>query len=145
MSSSPSLQRLTTTIRTICHSQPVVLAYLFGSHARGTVDADSDIDLAILADASLLPLQRSELRFRLMRTLAEELNVPLEQIDLIILQDVPSLLQHNVIRNGRVLFARETSARREFELAVERRYDDESPYLEREADITVKRILSHTA
>ncbi|MDB5310173.1 MAG: nucleotidyltransferase [Gemmataceae bacterium] len=143
MSSNPALQRLPAAIQAICRAHPVVLAYLFGSHARGTADSESDVDIAVLADESLTPLARSELRFRLMRTLAENLALPLEQIDLILLQDVPSLLQRNVIRGGSVLFARDTRARREFELFVDRRYEDESPDLEREATITVERILSH--
>lgn len=145
MSSSSSPTGLSPTLADVCRSHPVVLGYLFGSHARGTADADSDIDVAVLADPGLSPNERLNLRFRLMRHLAEVLDHPLDQIDIIVLQDVPSLLQYNVIRTGQPVFERDPAARHTFELSVERRYDDERPYLERETTITLQRILSRTA
>lgn len=121
------------------------LAFLHGSLARGKADAESDIDIGILASASLDKAQRYELRIRLMRSLADTLNMPLEKIDLVILQDVPVLLQFHVIRNGIVLFERDRSERIAYALRVEQFYDDERYYLERESQATIDRILSRPA
>ena len=130
------------SIREICASHPVMLAYLFGSHARSSADAESDIDIAVLADASLSKDERLDLRFRLRIALAESLRLDLEMIDIIVLQDVPILLQYNVIRTGRVLYARDANTRSDFQLRVEQLYEDEAPYLERESAITLQRILA---
>jgi uncharacterized protein len=138
-----SIQRLRQSIKPVLHSQPVVLAYVFGSVARGTADSESDLDIAVLTLPSLSKEQRFDLRLKLHRLLAEALHVDLEQVDLIILQDVPTLLQYNVLRNGQLLFALSPSVHHAFELSVEQRYEDESPYLEREAKMTIERILSH--
>lgn len=121
----------------------VRIAYLHGSHVRGSVDEESDIDIGILAAPSLDKHARFRLRLRLMSAVADALRVPLEKIDLVILQDVPVLLQFNIIRNGIVLFERDHSERIHFELRVEQAYDDERYYLERESKATVQRILSH--
>lgn len=142
MLANGSLHRLLPPIRSACHREPVDLAYLFGSHARGTADAESDIDVAVLAHPTLSNEQRLRLRLRLLRSLADTLGLPIDRLDVVVLQDVPALLQLNVIRTGQVVFG-EAAARRSFELGVERRYEDESPYLDREADLTLDRILSH--
>ena len=133
------------SITAICQAQPVVLAYLFGSYARGTADAESDVDLAILADPLLTRSQRRELRFLLMCQFADALRLPLERLDLIVLQDVPILLQHNVVRGGQILFAADADTRREFEIGVECAYDDEAPALARDAERTLERLLSPAA
>lgn len=50
-----------SSVASICREEPVLLVYLFGSHARGTPDAESDLDIAILADASFSTAERSAL------------------------------------------------------------------------------------
>jgi len=123
----------------------VHLAYLHGTRACGRADQESDIDIGILAAPSLDKGERFKLRIRLMRALADTLHEYLEKIDLIILQDVPVLLQFNVVRKGILLFGRTRQEKIEYELQVEREYDDERYYLQREADITINRILSRPA
>lgn len=137
-----SPRALVSKVRAVCGAQHVPLAYLFGSHARGVVDTESDIDLAVLAAPQLSKEERHRLRLDLTRTLAEALQVPLERIDVVVLQDVPVLLQYNVIRTGRVLTASDQSLRRAYEVDVERRYEDDRPLLEQETELTLTRILS---
>lgn len=145
MTSALSLAGLTQQVNAACQSEPVLLVYLFGSHARGTADEESDIDLAVLATPDLTPEERRELRFRLMRACADALGMPLERIDLVVLQDVPVLLRYNILRGGRLLFARDLALHHEFLLDTERRYADERPFLDREADLTIERILTRSA
>lgn len=135
----------TQPIADACRPEPVVLAYLFGSHARGTADAESDIDIAVLADPHLPAEARAELRLHLMQTFAEALHVPVERLDVVVLQDAPLLLRYNVVRGGRPLFTRDAAARRAFERSVERSYDDQRLSLAQEADRTLDRLLSPAA
>jgi predicted nucleotidyltransferase len=124
--------------------KPVSLVYLFGSHARGTADAESDIDVAILADPHLLKSERVQLRLDLLASLEHALSVPMEAIDVVVLQDVPVLLRYNVIRSGKVLLQRAAATRAAFEYEVEGLYDDERPMLDLEADLTLARLASRT-
>lgn len=145
MAPTQPVPRLAAKIADVCRRHPVVLVYLFGSHARGDADSESDVDLAVLVDASLTPLQRHRLRLRLLRDAADALDLPLEHLDVVTLQDVPVLLQYNVLRTGQLLFAKTPAARQAFERSVEQRYEDVRPYLEREAELTLQRILSRPA
>jgi len=142
---SPSRTGLRARLAAVCRKHPVTLAYLFGSHARGTADAESDIDVAVVAQPSLSRGDRQRLRFRLLRACDDALPLPHARIDIVVLQDVPILLQYNVVRSGRVLFAETENVRRAFEVEVERRYEDEQPLLDQEAALTVDRILAHAA
>lgn len=130
--------------KTLGRDSDVRLAYLHGSHARGYSDAESDVDIAVLADPSLSKDQRYDLRIKLMGAVAECPDMPSKKIDLVILQDVPVLLQFNIIRNRIVLFERDRNERISYELRVEQAYDDEQYYLERESQVIMQRIFSRS-
>lgn len=136
---------IATLKKTLERDSDVRLAYLHGSHAREYSDAESDIDIAVLADPSLSKEHRYDLRIRLIGAIAECPDIPFDKIDLIILQDVSVLLQFNVIRNRIVLVERDRSERISYELHVEQAYDDEQYYLERESKVIMQRILSYPA
>lgn len=136
---------LPAAVRKVCARHPIVLAYLFGSQASGHADAESDCDIAVLAEASLSKEERFTLRLRLMRELSEEIGCPMEMMDVIMLQDVPVLLQYNVIRRGECLFTRSPGDTHAFLYDVETRYEDALPVLEQETQLTMERILSQTS
>jgi predicted nucleotidyltransferase len=52
------LERFLVALRPLLVRQHARAAYLFGSHARGTADAWSDIDLIIVAPSELPPVER---------------------------------------------------------------------------------------
>lgn len=133
---------LANCIQHTLDSHPVDLAYLFGSHARGTADAESDVDVAVLASPDLSRDARRCLRMDITMALTKALGMD-AKVDVIVLQDVPVLLQYNVIRGGQPVFGPDRAVRAAFECDVERRYDDESPFLEREAKQTIQSILAH--
>ena len=133
---------LLSSISTVCTSQPVILAYLFGSQARGKADTESDTDIAVLLKEGYSREERWKLRMTLQHALADSLDVPFEKVDVVILQDVPVLLQYNVIRTGVPVFEARPGLQRDFTLQVERSYDDELPLLERETDLALSRILT---
>ena len=74
----------------------VQLAILFGSCAKGTATATSDLDLAVLADAPL----DADLRIRLIGDLAERLGRP---VDLIDLHGVGEPLLGEILKGRRIL------------------------------------------
>ncbi len=79
--------------------------YLFGSLARGTEKADSDIDVAILfeqAPASTLEAQPFELQSELSEALGG-------RVDLVTLNCASADLVHRVLRDGHLVFEHDRS------------------------------------
>jgi uncharacterized protein len=69
--------------------------WLFGSHARGTATASSDLDLAVLCEPAL-GLER----FRLMDSLGRALQC---EVDVIDLRTAPPTLAWEVLTSGRLV------------------------------------------
>jgi predicted nucleotidyltransferase len=88
----------------------VVLAYLFGSHARGQAWAHSDVDVAVLLEDD-----DGDRCF----------DVRLE------VNQAPPALRYAVLRDGILLFCRDHRARIEFHLRTVNEYLDFKPILER--------------
>lgn len=105
----------------------VAAAYLFGSRARGTARAGSDIDLALLLtespSASLHGLPN-----RIADALERELG---EEIQVVALSSAPPDLVHRVLRDGVLVCETDRSARVRFEVARRREYLDLLPVLRR--------------
>jgi uncharacterized protein len=95
----PTVQRVLDQAR----RDPAVLAViLFGSHARGEASAASDVDLClVLASDSISSLEMSRVR---LAYLAEGAG------DIVIFQQLPLHVKSRVLKEGRVLFARDEDA-----------------------------------
>ena len=137
-----NLTTIERAVAEMAEKESLTAAYLHGSHATGHADAESDIDIALLPPRTLSPDERWELRLRFITSLMTQFPKEADTFDVVILQDVPVLLRYNVIRRGRPLYEHTRAERLDFEIATEREYEDEEPYLRREADITLRRILS---
>lgn len=82
---------------------PTLLAvYAFGSRVRGTANADSDLDLAVLVEGYADPMQL----FALAATLADALGY---EIDLLDLRAASTVMQYQVLQGER-LWAKDTAA-----------------------------------
>jgi len=101
----------------------VVVAYLFGSRARGTSGPLSDIDVAVLLRGDGHALER---RLALMADLAEVSGR--ERVDVVILNEAPVALAYRVLRDGRLLFSRDERARIEHRVRTVDRYLDMEPF-----------------
>lgn len=104
-----SREVLAGRITAVLSARPEILeAYLFGSHARGTGQAHSDVDVAVFIDEKLLdpgPFgYRSELTSSLMSGLGTN------DVDVVVLNHAPPLLYHRVLRDGMRLLARDLRA-----------------------------------
>lgn len=101
----------------------VLVAYLFGSTARGTARPRSDIDVAVLLreDGSVL-----ERRLALMADLAEAMGT--NRVDVVVLNEAPVALAYRVLRDGRLLLSRDERARIEHRVTTVDRYIDMEPF-----------------
>jgi uncharacterized protein len=106
----------------------VAAAYLFGSQARGTATALSDVDLAVWAAPELTDEARFRLRLELMGVAARALGT--DEVEVIVLDDAPPLLRHRVLRDGVRLVDRDPVTRVRGETAALVRYLDTKPLRE---------------
>lgn len=107
--------------------EEVVVAYLFGSRARGDFTRGSDLDFAILLSRNF----KDPYDFiRLIGELATALNVKDEKINLVVLNDADLGLAYKVISEGSVVFERDVEKRVDFEVRVLKSYLDFKPVLD---------------
>ncbi|TDX32100.1 nucleotidyltransferase-like protein [Modicisalibacter xianhensis] len=90
--------------------------YLFGSQAKGSANAMSDVDLAVLVPYPLA----GTLRWELTGQLADLLN---RDVDLVDLRIASTVMQHQIVSEGQRLWSRDHEAD-EFELAAMSEYWD---------------------
>lgn len=105
----------------------VVTAYLFGSVARGTHHAKSDVDVAVLY-AEDPPPTLDGLGLGLEADLERDLGWP---VQVIVLNRAPYDLVHRVLRDGKLLKDADPSARIRFEVRARNLYFDLLPILRR--------------
>ncbi len=77
--------------------EDVVAAYLFGSRAEGRARPQSDVDIAVLLADTLDSETRLFRRLRLGADLEKLLGCP---VDLVVLNDAPIRLKHQVLAHG---------------------------------------------
>lgn len=104
---------------------PVVLAYLFGSRAGGRVHDRSDVDVAVLLDESLSPVEQGRWQLELIGRLTDVWRT--DDIDLVILNRAPAFLRHQVIKARHRLYVRDEAARVRFEVETMRDWFDWQP------------------
>lgn len=115
------MESLVAALRSCLDGHPeVVAAWLFGSHAKGTARAGSDVDVAVLLDR---PRARSldELPVELHGDLESAVSGP---VDLVVLDGADSDLVHRVLRDGVLLVERDRAARIRFEVRKRNEYFD---------------------
>jgi predicted nucleotidyltransferase len=86
----------------------VVLAYLFGSHARGRAWAHSDVDVAVLLEGRPDDGRCFDLRLEVIGGLMGILHI--NDVDVLILNQAPPALRYAVLRDSLLLFFRDRQA-----------------------------------
>ncbi|MCM8596675.1 type VII toxin-antitoxin system MntA family adenylyltransferase antitoxin [Accumulibacter sp.] len=103
----------------------VVCVYLFGSQARGTAAASSDVDVGVLYAAD-----PPETLAGMGLDLAADLEAAIgHRVDLVVLNRAPVDLIHRVLRDGVLVCERDRSQRIRFEVRARNEYFDLLPYL----------------
>ena len=105
----------------------VIAAYLFGSQAKGTARAGSDVDVALLLDPAF-DLE-SHFAYRLEQTVALELACR-RSVDVIILNQTSLVLRNQVLKYGRLIYERDHRQRVAFEVQSRFAYYDFKPVLD---------------
>jgi predicted nucleotidyltransferase len=117
----PSTHDLTERLRRLLADAPgVLVAYLYGSHARGRAGPLSDVDVALLLDGD-----DEERRLELTAAIAHA--VAPARADVVVLNNAPSALSYRVLRDGTVLASRDERARVQHWVRTVDRYLDMAP------------------
>jgi len=125
METSATERRLRDYFSTPPHG--IVAVYLFGGEARGAPGPASDVDVAVLYSGALPSTLGSPAL-----TLEGELERLLGRtVDVIVLNSAPVDLVHRVLRDGRLVFEGDRSARIAFEVKARNEYFDLFPILRR--------------
>jgi uncharacterized protein len=99
------------------HIPEVAGIYLFGSQADGDARPDSDIDLAFFAGRPLPRVQVVELTLALAALLGRD-------VDLVDMASASTIMQFQILAEGRLIDAPQPEAAALFELRILREYQD---------------------
>ncbi|MEN6567458.1 MAG: nucleotidyltransferase domain-containing protein [Veillonellales bacterium] len=91
------------------------LMVLFGSLAKGTARADSDVDVAFLRHAQCSPYQI----FMIGQELAQLLN---KEVDLLDLEQSSTVMKAQIITSGRILYCSDDEKRMDFYIRALKEY-----------------------
>lgn len=108
--------------------QGLAAVWLFGSVARGTDTARSDVDVGVLyAPERPREMDRSPYDFRLENDLEEILRRP---VQVVVMNGAPPDLVHRILRDGELIFEGNRSRRIRFEIQARSEYLDLLPVLQ---------------
>jgi len=119
---------LTEQIRaSLDHEKEILFAYLYGSAVYDPTLSGGDIDIAVyLKPSNMSEYLRKEAD--LTGLLISRLHT--DEIDLRILNVLPLVLQHRILKDGILILSRDEIQRTDFETSVMIRFFDLKPYLD---------------
>ncbi|MBD3160450.1 MAG: nucleotidyltransferase [Candidatus Lokiarchaeota archaeon] len=126
---------------TLESDQKIQAIYLFGSHATNTVNPMSDIDIAVLLDEEMVQ-DMVEIYWKLLRRISDALHT--DRLDLVILNESEPALKFNVIKDGILVYDRDSVARVRFERRTINEYLD-MQYIWKYYDAQLKKRLLEDA
>lgn len=118
------------------YTKPLMI--LFGSRARGTQGASSDVDVGVLAEQPLSVADKAGFA----ENIARKLNTSPDSIDVVDLRSAPPLLQYQVAQTGRLLSGAEQDFIR-FKVLAWKRYLDTAKFRRARESVLKERYTSH--
>lgn len=117
------IQKKVPEIVKVVEADPDVIAFFaFGSFATGPLKPLSDLDFGILLNDRLDKSQRFEKHLELIGLFTDTFRT--DEIDLIILNDAPLRMAFQILKTGRMLTCRNTTALIDFRERVVKKYLD---------------------
>ncbi len=96
----------------------IELIYIFGSYAKGTSNEKSDVDIALLLREDYDPLDK----INLIGVFCDALKR--DDVDLCVLNSANSVLKHQVIKYGKLIYMEDEMVKVMFESRVQKEYMD---------------------
>lgn len=113
-------------VKYFSQDEEVMLAYLYGSYAKGNADIRSDVDIALLVRQKPRLITKKEIAY----ALEIENIIKNTEVDVRILNDSPLAFQYQVVKKGRLIFCRNQRLRVRYESNLINEYLDFKPYIE---------------
>lgn len=121
------IKKYSKQIRKIFKEHGVILAYLFGSQVDGDVGKLSDIDIAIYFDDRLDAPERFNKKLKIMAEFS--FIFKRDDIDIVVLNDAYPLLEHRILKQGKVIFSISEERRVAYEVKAIMKYLDFEPFI----------------
>ncbi len=129
---------LVATLRRVLERHDAVaVAYLFGSQARASTSALSDVDVAVVVDPARAG-DRLTLQLELTGAVIDALGC--DAVDVVLLDEAPPALAYRVIRDGQLILSRDEALRVRHRIRAVGEYLDTEP-LRRRARQALRRRL----
>lgn len=109
-------------LKSLLQEYDIKLIYIFGSYAKGNNNANSDLDIAVLLNNDYDPMDKLSLIGDLTSIFKRN------DIDLVILNSANSVLKHQVIKYGKLIFMENEDIKVNFEVRVLKEYMDMEPF-----------------
>lgn len=129
------IKELTKALKLI---RGIQAAYLFGSQAKQSAGSRSDVDVAILIDHQLTSTARQDVSLAAFQVVSRTLSR--NDIDLIELNQAPTILRYAATVHGRPLFVRPGRDTYRLRFRIMRDFEDFQPYLERRRQMLKKEL-----
>ena len=129
---------LAEAVQRFAQRPEVLVAYLFGSHAREKSTPISDVDFAVVLSEGVLRESYLDYRIALMQELTKIFRS--DEVQVVILNQAPPLLAFKVVVEGKSLLCRDELARLRFRVDATRRYLDTKALRRIQDTATARRI-----
>ena len=113
--------------------EKIIFAYIFGSYVQNKMKLDSDIDIAIYLAEDFDSGEYLKIKMHLSDNLKKE-------VDLVILNEAPPLLKHEIYKNNILLFTRDIAIESNYKVKTLFEYNDMKPYLDLSYKRTIERL-----
>lgn len=128
-------------IKAALQKHDAVFAYLFGSQATGQATKNSDFDFAVMLSEKIVKKKRFDIRLKLISEISRTLKN--DKVEIVVLNnEKSSFFKFVIIKEGKVVFEKDHSARVDFELKTMNEYYDFSPFLNLYNQSYLKRELA---
>jgi predicted nucleotidyltransferase len=137
-----NLEQYQPALNEVFERHGVVLAYLFGSEARGDAGPLSDVDVGVLFGPDVSEDERFQQVLRLMGELGSLFRR--NDVYVVDLAKASPLLSHRVYRDGQLLYCLDDTDRVRFETRALRDYVDTEPLRRIKRHYVIKRFKEKT-